>query len=270
MSEMDRELEALRREEYGDSFPAVAAWLHRTADARERERTRPARGRPAFVPPAVRLAAVLAGVLLLAVACTLPVRRTETLGWYASVRLPGGAEEAQRRVAALPWARDALVMASPGPDGRTTLLLASLRGDPAQVRRWERDLAALPGAAGAATAPLRDVVSRPAYAAAGRALFGARFPGAAMGERERMGRVLALAREMAPGSVLVMEHASAAGPGDLLVYPGGDSAPVEVMVGDAPQVTLMLLRSGSGPEPDTTWIPLDAGRLRGAGDAERT
>ncbi|HEX2190230.1 MAG TPA: hypothetical protein VHG51_15085, partial [Longimicrobiaceae bacterium] len=112
--------------------------------------------------------------------------------------------------------------------------------------------------------------SRPAYAAAGRALFGARFPGAALGERERMGRVLALAREMAPGSVLVMEHASAAGPGDLLVYPGGDSAPVEVMVGDAPQVTLMLLRSGSGPEPDTTWIPLDAGRLRGAGDAERT
>jgi hypothetical protein len=273
MSELDRELEALRREAHGDSFPAVAAWLRRVEAARERARPRPASSRWRFgaTLPALRLAAALVGVLLIAVACTLPVRQTETLGWYATVRLPDSAEEAQRRVAALPWGRDALVMAAPGPDGQTTLLLASLRRDPAEVRRWERDLAALPGAAGAESAPLRDAVVRPAYAAAGRALFGASFPGAGLEERERTGRILALAAELAPGSVMVVRRPSGDSPGGVVVYPGaGGSAPLDVMVGDAQELRLMVLRRGAGPEPDTIWIPLDAGRLQGASDAERT
>ncbi|HEU0079717.1 MAG TPA: hypothetical protein VFQ76_18810, partial [Longimicrobiaceae bacterium] len=131
---------------------------------------------------------------------------------------------------------------------------------------------ALPGAAGAATAPLRDEVVRPAYAAAGRALFGARVPGAGRGGRERRGRVLALARELAPGSVVVLDHPRAGSPGGAVVYPrGADSAgPVEVAVADEAQVSLMLLRRRPGGEPDTVVIPLDAGPMRGAGDAERT
>lgn len=274
MSELDRGLEALRREEVGDSFPAVSAWLHRV-DA-ERAGAAPAgraRGpRWAGVLPAVRLATAMGALVLLAVACALPVPRTETLGWYASVRLTGTAAEAQARVARLPWARDALAMASAGADGRTTLLLASLRGGPAEVRGWARDLAALPGAEGAAAAPLRDVVERPAYAVAGRALFGASFPGGRMDERERLGRVLALARELAPGSVVVMDPPGAGAPAGAVVYPGTpDSAGrVEVMVGDDPQVSLLLLRRRPGARPDTVRIPLDAGLLRGAGDAERT
>jgi hypothetical protein len=267
MSELDRELEALRREPVGDSFPAVSAWLHRVEAERARA-PRAAAPRRARLLPAARLATALGAVVLLAVACALPVGRTETLGWYASVRLPGGAAQAQAGVARLPWARGALAIASAGADGRTTLYLASMRADPAEARRWARDLAALPGAAGVATSPLRDEVVRPAYAAAGRALFGARFPGAGMGERERLGRVLALARELAPGSVVVLEHPRAGA----LVYPrGADSTgAVEVTVGDDPQVTLMLLRRRSGAEPDTVVIPLDAGAMAGAGDAERT
>lgn len=271
MSELDRELEALRREPVGSSFPAVSAWLHRVEAERARapRAAAPRRGR---LLPAARLATALGAVVLLAVACALPVGRTETLGWYASVRLPGGAAQAQAGVARLPWARGALAIASAGADGGTTLYLASMRADPAEARRWARDLAALPGAAGAATSPLRDEVVRPAYAAAGRALFGARFPGAGMGERERMGRVLALARELAPGSVVVLEHPREGVPGGALVYPrGADSAgAVEVTVGDDPQVTLMLLRRRPGAEPDTVVIPLDAGAMAGAGDAERT
>lgn len=271
MSELDRELEALRREEVGDSFPAVSAWLHRV----EAERVRAPRARPApraRLLPAARLAGSLAALVLLAVACTLPVRRTETLGWYASVRLPGDAGEAQAGLARFSWARGALTIASAGPAGRTTLFLASPRGDPAEARRWARDLAALPGATGAATAPLRDVVVRPAYAAAGRALFGARFPGASMGERERMGRVIALASELAPGSVVVMEHPRAGAPGEAVVYPrAADSAGrVEVAVADDPQVSLLVLRRREGAEPDTVLVPLDAGKLQGASDAERS
>jgi hypothetical protein len=271
--ELDRELEALRREAHGDTFPAVAAWLRRVEAARARApRPAPARRRAGVALPPLRLAAALVGVLLIAVACTLPVRQTETLGWYASVSLPGDADEAQRSVAALPWGRDALVFATPGPDGRTTLLLASPRGATAEVRRWERGLAALPGAADAESAPLRDAVVRPAYAAAGRALFGASFPGAAIGERERTARILALAAELAPGSVVVVRRRpSGDAPGGVIVYPGaGGTAPVDVMVGDAQELKLMLLRHGAGPEPDTIWIPLDAGRMQGASDAERT
>jgi len=268
MSELDRELEALRREPVGDSFPAVSAWLHRVEAERARA-PRAAAPPRARLLPAARLATALGAVVLLAVACALPVGRTETLGWYASVRLPGGAARAQAGVARLPWARGALAIASAGADGSTTLYLASMRADPAEARRWARGLAALPGAAGVATSPLRDEVVRPAYAAAGRALFGARFPGAGMGERERLGRVLALARELAPGSVVVLEHPREGG---ALVYPrGSDSAgAVEVTVGDDPQVTLMLLRQRPGAEPDTVVIPLDAGAMAGAGDAERT
>ncbi|MEW5929992.1 MAG: hypothetical protein AB1941_21260, partial [Gemmatimonadota bacterium] len=182
------------------------------------------------------------------------------------------AGEAQAGLARFPWARGALTIASAGPDGRTTLFLASPRGDPEEARRWARDLAALPGATGAAVAPLRDVVVRPAYAAAGRALFGARFPGASMGERERLGRVMALARDLAPGSVVVLEHPRAGAPGEAVVYPrAADSAGrVEVAVADDPQVSLMVLRRREGAEPDTVLVPLDAGKLQGASDAERT
>lgn len=271
MSELDRELEALRREEVGDSFPAVSAWLHRVEAERARAplARRPRRGR---LLPAARLATAMGALVLLAVACALPVRRTETLGWYASVRLPGDAGEAQAGLARFPWARGALTIASAGPDGRTTLYLASPRGDPEEARRWARDLAALPGASGAATAPLRDVVVRPAYAAAGRALFGARFPGAAMGERERLGRVIALARDLAPGSVVVLEHPRAGVPGEAVVYPraADSTGRVEVTVADDPQVSLMVLRRGEGAEPDTVQVPLDVGKLRGASDAERS
>ncbi|HEV2736375.1 MAG TPA: hypothetical protein VGV85_16135, partial [Longimicrobiaceae bacterium] len=115
-------------------------------------------------------------------------------------------------------------------------------------------------------------VVRPAYAAAGRALFGTRFPGAGMGERERMSRVIALARDLAPGSVVVLEHPRVGVPGEAVVYPRGtDSAgPVEIALPDEPQVSLMVLRRRPGAEPDTIMIPLDAGLMRGAGDAERT
>jgi hypothetical protein len=271
MSELDRELEALRREEVGDSFPAVSAWLHRVEAERARAPLAAGRRRGRLLP-AARLATAMGALVLLAVACALPVRRTETLGWYASVRLPGTAAQAQAGVARFPWARGALTIASAGSDGGTTLYLASMRADPAEARRWARDLAALPGASGAATAPLRDQVVRPAYAAAGRALFGTRFPGAGMGERERMGRLIALARELAPGSVVVLEHPRAGVPGEAVVYPrGADSAgPVEVALPDEPQVSLMVLRGRPGAEPDTIMIPLDAGLMRGAGDAERT
>ncbi len=268
MSELDRELGALRREEYGETFPAVSAWLHRVEAERERAASvgRRRRGR---VLPSVRLATALAALVLLAVACALPVRRTETLGWYATVRLPGAPAAAQARVAGLPWAGDALVMASAGADGATTLYLASLRGDPAEVRRWARDLAALPGAAGAEAAPLRDTVVRHAYAAAVRALFGASFPGAGMDEHERLGRVLTLARELSSGSVVVLLGPSAAERSDLLVHPGS-AVPVEVSVGRGPSVSLLVLRRREGGEPDTVRIPLDDALRAGTNDAERT
>jgi hypothetical protein len=272
MSELDRELEALRREEVGDSFPAVSAWLHRVESERARATSSAHRRRLVLVFPSVRMATALGALLLLAVACALPVRQTDTVGMYASARFPGTAEQARAAVARLPWARGALSLTSTGADGRSTLYLVPVGRDPAVARRWAYYLSELPGAMDARVAPLQDQVVRPGYAAAGRALFGARFPGAEMSERERMGRVIALASELAPGSVVVMDHPRAGIPGEAVVYPrSADSAGrVEVAVADDPQVSLMVLRRREGAEPDTVLVPLDAGKLQGASDAERT
>lgn len=271
MMNVRKRLSELRREEYEDTWPAVRDWLGEVETSRlaaTRMRHAP-RGR---APLALR-SALAAGLFLLAVAaCALPVRREETIGYVLRLRALGTPTEVHRRLAQFPWSRRGMLMAmESGAGTATTLWFAAPNVEARQAEHWAQQAGALPGTRVEAVEPIRDVVTRPAYAVAARALFGTSF-GGELSEEELERRVFEQLSFLTPGSVAIKVDDEASGGADLYMLPqktGPTARPIVVHSPGTEQVVLMVLRRRSGGSPDTVLVPLDAAAYVGKSEAER-
>jgi hypothetical protein len=179
--------DALRSVDADASFPAVRAWLARSAAA-------PARRAPARPRPLWRRAALGGGVLVLVAACTVPITHDETVAYVVSGRIAQPPFDARPSLAALPWVDPARlsvlgeVMARlPSGEDELQMLVGSgratvngrpvitatsqfaivvPRGRPEEVEAWTRALRAMPRVLSATAAPVEQKVRRPMLQAA--------------------------------------------------------------------------------------------------------
>lgn len=271
MTKLRKRLSELRREEYEDTWPAVRDWLE------EVEAGRGAAGRMRHAPHtrsplALRPALMAALFLLVVTACALPVRREETIGYVLRLRVSDAPTEVQRRLAQFSWSRRGILFAIEGGAGTAaSLWFAAPKADARQAEYWAREADALPGTRAEAVEPIRDMVVRPAYAVAARALFGTSF-GGGLSEAEIEQRIFERLSALTPGSVAVKVDDGDSGGVELYVLPqetGPTARPIVVHSPGTEEVVLMVMRRRPGGRPDTVLVPLDAAAYVGKSEAER-
>lgn len=268
MKELRERLGELRREDYGDSWPAVREWLRKAQAesdaARARQRPRPREK--------LLLRPALGAVLLLAAACAIPVPREQTIGHVLRMRTTSSPVQVQRWLTRFPWSGRGMMFATENRTGApTTVWFAVPRADRREVERWAREAGPPPGGHIEAVEPIRDRVTQPAYAAAAHALFGTSLgggPSAAEIERRVFGRLSSLA----PGSVAIKVDNPSGGGADLYVLPqrtGSATRPIAVHSPQTEELVLMVLRRRPEGSPDTVLVPLDAAAYVGKSERER-
>jgi hypothetical protein len=193
---LEHHLKQVKQENYGDTFPKIENWLYRTGiqlsnqtnlNENLRNERKLQKMKKFFFANKLRLVYTVVALALLVGACNMPVTQTETAGQMMVWSMPAGDKEAQSKVLALPWLKDAKLTANENTsDGKTEMLYTAVLPNTTeeQVRAYAKELESIAKVSYIKITPMNYDVKRPLYSAALDNFFSIKIDATGMSDQE--------------------------------------------------------------------------------------